>query len=73
MYRITTYKKIMLGDQTIIVLQWREKKKQSEEKKEVVPPLVIQKEDIDNTLSSPIFSMKGIIDGFWKSVSPKAS
>ena len=63
----------MLGDQAIIVLQWNERKKQSKEIKGVVPPLVIQKEDKDNTLSSPIFSMKGIIDGFWKSVSPKAS
>tara|TARA_B100000780_G_C20828223_1_gene329086 strand:+ start:25 stop:216 length:192 start_codon:yes stop_codon:yes gene_type:complete len=61
----------MLGDHAIIVLQWKERKKQSEEKKEVVPPLVIQGENKDNTLSSPIFSMKGIIDGFWKSVVPE--
>ena len=64
----------MLGDQAIIVLQWNERKKQSEEKKErVVPPVVIQPGETDNTLASPIFSIKGIIDGFWKTLNIESS
>ena len=72
----------MIGDQAIIAIQWMERKRKiNEENKETSnnsvekdEKPVVPKLEIDTTnksvweyCQSPIFMVKGILDGFWKS------